>query len=292
MTTEPNQALQDEGGSSPGLVGYPPVVLGTMGIEPERTPKLIHEAIALGYRAFDTAPIYGNEAEVGKALRTAPVPRAELFVTTKLWNACHGHDETLAAFDRTMERMSLDAIDLFLIHWPCPFIGKYVETWRALVRLQGEGRVRMIGVSNFLPDHIERIIGETGVAPAVNQIELNLSFQQTDLVDTHRRLGIATQAWSPLGHGGDLGHPVLSALALKHGVSPAQVVLRWFASLGVVPVVKASRTPHLAENVATGHFPLDADDLAQLSALNRDRSCFGVDPLTFYAPEGMEDYKP
>lgn len=232
----------------PGLAGFPAVTLGTMAIPSEDTVAAVHRAIELGYRSFDTAPIYGNEAEVGEAIRTAPINRGELFVTTKLWNSCHGHDAALAAFERTMQRMKLDVLDLYLIHWPVPAQDRFVETWKALVRLRNEGRIHAIGVSNFLPEHLERMIGETGVAPAVNQIELHPSFQQADLRDFHRRSGIATQAWSPLGHGSDLSDPVVTGIAHAHGREPAQVVLRWLVQLGVLPVVKASSAAHMSQN--------------------------------------------
>lgn len=275
-----------------GLAGFPAVTLGTMAIPAEDTVAAVHRAIALGYRSFDTAPIYGNEAEVGEAIRTAPIDRRELFVTTKLWNSCHGHDEALAAFERTMQRMKLDVLDLYLIHWPVPARDRVVEAWKALVRLRDEGRIRAIGVSNFLPEHLERIIGETGVAPAVNQIELHPSFQQADLRDFHRRSGIATQAWSPLGHGGDLADPVVTGIANAHGRAPAQVILRWLVQFGVLPVVKASSTAHMAQNLALDDFVLSDRDMTAIGGLDRGESCFGVDPRTFVAPEGMEDYCP
>jgi 2,5-diketo-D-gluconate reductase A len=263
-----------------------------MGIPAADTVAAMHIAMELGYRSFDTAPIYGNEPEVGEAIRSAAVPRGELSVTTKLWNACHGHDEALAAFDRTMARMKLDFLDLYLIHWPVPSRDRYVETWKALVRLRDEGRVRAIGVSNFLPEHLERIVGETGVAPAVNQIELHPSFQQAVLRKHHGQRNIATQAWSPLGHGGDLSDPVIARIARAHDRAPAQVILRWLAQLGVRPVVKASAAAHMAQNLTVENFTLSEMEMAEIASLDRGESCFGVDPRTFIAPEGMEEYCP
>ncbi len=201
---------------------YPDLVLGVMLIPDGETVAAIHSAMELGYRAFDTAPLYENEALVGEALRTARLPRDELFVTTKLWNTCHGYDEALAAFDRTQARLGLDQVDLYLIHWPVPMRDRFLDTWRALVRLREEGRVRAIGVSNFLPEHLERIIDATGVVPAVNQVEMHIGFAQADLRETNARLGIVTQAWSPLGHGTARGGTGNSPVAPPHRKTPPQ----------------------------------------------------------------------
>lgn len=274
------------------LPGYPAITLGTMALPPEQTIAIVHDAIALGYRAFDTAPLYGNEDAVGEALRTAPITREELFLTTKLWNTCHGYDEALAAFDRTADRLKLSHVDLYLIHWPVPGQGLFVETWKALVRLREEGRVKAIGVSNFLPEHLERIIDATGVVPAANQIEVHPSCQQEELHRHCRVVGIATQAWSPFGHGQDLADPRVAAIARRHGRSPAQVILRWHVQRGILPVVKASSAAHLAENLDLGGFALSAGELAELVGLDRAASWAGVDPRTFVSPPGMEDYKP
>ena len=263
------------------LPGYPGIVLGTMGIPANETIAAVHSAIGVGYRAFDTAPVYLNEAAVGEALRTAPLPRDELFVTTKLWNAYHGYDEALAAFERTMQRLGLDYVDLYLIHWPVPTVGRYVETWRALVRLRDEGRVSAIGVSNFLPEHLERIADATGVVPAINQIEMHPAFQQPELLDAHRRLGIVTQAWSPLGHGSVLAEPAIAAISARHARSPSQVVLCWLAQRGVVPVVKTHTPGHMAENLAARDFTLDTDELVRIDALDNRKSLFDLDPRTF-----------
>lgn len=274
------------------LPGFPALTLGTMDIAPDQTVAAVHAAVELGYRSFDASPVYGNETEVGEAIRTASVDRRDLFVTTKLWNACHGYDAALAAFDRTAARLGMEVIDLYLIHWPVPSRNMFVDSWKALVRLQAEGRIRAIGVSNFLPEHLEAIVDATGVSPAVNQVEMHPSFQQTSLRDHHLRLGIVTQAWSPLGHGGDLAHPDLLEIAQAHGRSPAQVILRWLIQLGVHPVVKASSPVHMAENLCVTDFALSDADMARIAALETGRSCFGVDPRTFVAPEGLEDFHP
>ncbi|MCK9541445.1 MAG: aldo/keto reductase [Novosphingobium sp.] len=275
-----------------GLPGYPPVVLGTMGIAEEDTVGAIHAAIALGYRAFDTAPVYFNEAAVGEAVRTAPVPRDALFLTTKLWNSCHGHDEALAAFDRTMQRLGLDYVDLYLIHWPVPTVDRFVETWRALVRLRAEGRVKAIGVSNFLPEHLDRIIDATGVVPAVNQVEMHPAFPQAGLRAAHERLGIVTQAWSPLGHGTGLDDPALTGIAARHGKTPAQVILRWLTQRGVVPVVKSRSPARMAENLSAHGFDLSPEELARIDAMDRGNSLFGLDPRTFETMPRMAGLTP
>lgn len=274
------------------LPGFPALTMGTMMIPEDKTVAAVHTAIDLGYRSFDTSPIYANEGDVGEAIRTAPVDRSELFVTTKLWNSCHGYDEALAAFDRTVTRLGLDVVDLYLIHWPVPTRNLFVESWQALVRLQTEGRIRAIGVSNFLPEHLDRIIDATGVTPAVNQIELHPSLQQAALRDHHQQLGILTQAWSPLGHGGDLSDPRLAEIAKAHGRSSAQVILRWLVQLGVHPVVKSGSAAHLDENLHVTDFQLSESDMAQIGELDTNTSCFGMDPRTFVAPPGYEDFHP
>lgn len=274
------------------LPGYPALTLGTMLMPADQTFATLHQAMALGYRAFDTAPIYGNEHAVGEALRTASIPREELFITTKLWNSSHRYDDALAAFDRTIERLGLDTVDLYLIHWPVPTRGHYVEAWKALVRLKEEGRVRAIGVSNFLPEHLDRIIDATGEVPAANQIEINPSHQQASLRAANRERGIVSQAWSPFGNGGSLSDPAISALAERLGRTPGQAVLRWHLQSGVHPVVKASSAHHLAENLAASAAPLEPADFAAMTALDRGASCFGLDAETFEAPQGYEDYCP
>lgn len=268
------------------------VVLGTMAIPSDQTVSVIHRAIELGYRSFDTSPVYGNEEAVGNAIRTASVDRSDLRVATKLWNSCHGYAEALAAFERTAYRLGMDFVDLYLIHWPVPTLNRYVESWQALVRLRDEGRVGAIGVSNFLPEHLERIIDATGVVPAVNQIEMHPSFRQAELREFHDRLGIITQAWSPLGNGQNLNESVITEIAATHQRSPAQVVLRWLVQQGVCPVAKSSSARHLQDNLAVHDFRLTDDEMARIDSLDRSTSCFGVDPRTFVAPPELEGFCP
>lgn len=254
----------------------------------DMTQTVTERAYAEGYRLFDTAAVYRTEEQTGDALRSLGGARADLFVTTKLWNSAHGHDEALRAFDQSMERLGLDYLDLYLIHWPLPLRDRYVETWRALIELRDGGRVRSIGVSNFCVEHLERIIDETGVAPAVNQVEAHPYFQQAELHAFHGKHGIVTQAWSPFGGGGKgevgalLEDPVIARIADKHGRAPSQVVLRWHVARGMSVIPKATSREHLAQNMAALGFDLDAEDMAALSALDRpDGRCGSKDPREF-----------
>lgn len=224
-------------------------------------------ALELGYRHLDTAALYGNEAEAGAAVRECGLPRDEVFVTSKVWNDDHGYDETLRAFDVSMERFGLDRLDLYLIHWPVPSRDRYVDTWRALIRLRDEGRVTSIGVSNFHAHHLERIVDETGVTPVVNQVELHPWLPQRELRAAHDRMGVRTEAWSPLARGRLLADPTLARLAEKHGRSPAQVVLAWHVAQGTIVIPKASSAERIAENLDVFSFALDASDMTAIGAL-------------------------
>jgi 2,5-diketo-D-gluconate reductase A len=256
----PRLSLSD-GGSIPQL-GF-----GLYKVPATDASRLCRDAIAIGYRHLDTAAFYGNEREVGESVRAAPVPREELFVTSKVWKDDNGFDETLRAFDGSMTRLGLDSLDLYLIHWPVPSTDRYVETWRALIRLREERRVRSIGVANFHTHHLERIIGETGVAPVVNQVELHPWLPQARVREFDAARGIRTEAWSPLARGRVLGTPLLDELAAKHDRTPAQVVLRWHVQLGNVVIPKASPPERLAENLDVFGFDLHADDVAALATL-------------------------
>jgi 2,5-diketo-D-gluconate reductase A len=229
--------------------------------------RLARTAIELGYRHLDTAALYGNEAEAGAAVRECGLPRDEIFVTSKVWNDDHGYDRTLRAFDAAMGAFRLDRLDLYLIHWPVPSRDRYVDTWRALVQLRAEGRVRSIGVSNFHAHHLERLIDATGVAPVVNQVELHPWLPQRELRAAHDRLGIRTEAWSPLARGRLLGDPVLEPIAAKHGRSVAQVVLAWHVRQGTIVIPKASSPERIAENLDVFSFDLDDADVAAIATL-------------------------
>jgi 2,5-diketo-D-gluconate reductase A len=239
-------------------------------------PAVMRMAIEAGYRLVDTAAIYGNEEGVGEGLRDAP----DIFLTTKLWNDRQGFDSALKAFDDSLKRLGRDSVDLYLIHWPRPDQDLYVDSWRALIRLKQEGRARSIGVSNFEPEHLERIIGETGVVPAVNQIELHPRFQQTRLREVHAQHGIVTESWSPLGQGALLDDPAIARIARKHDKTPAQVVIRWHLDLGLVVIPKSSNPGRIRENIGVFGFQLDAEDLLAIMALDRADGRVGPNPMT------------
>ncbi|WP_434453202.1 aldo/keto reductase [Lentzea sp. E54] len=235
----------------------------------EATPA-VAEALKAGYRSIDTAAAYGNEAGTGEAIAQSGVDRDDIFVTTKLWNDDQGYDATLRAFDTSMKKLGLDVLDLYLIHWPTPARELYVDTWKAFVRLRKEGRVRAIGVSNFQPAHVRKLIDETGVAPAVNQIELHPYFQQSELRAFNAEHGIRTEAWSPLGQGGELlNDPVIAEIAARHNRSAAQVVLRWHLQIGNVVIPKSVTPSRIRENIAVFDFELSEEEIAAVSTLDR-----------------------
>lgn len=244
------------------------------------TARVVDQALGLGYRLIDGAAIYGNEEGLGEGLRRSGLPRDDVFVTTKCWNTDQGYDAALRAFDASLARSGLDRVDLYLIHWPCAQRDLFVETWRALIRLRDEGRATSIGVSNFHAPHLERLVAETGVIPAVNQIELHPRLQQAALRETNRRLGIVTQSWSPLGQGRSFDDPVIRAIAARLGRSPAQVILRWHLQIGCSVIPRSTRAQGLAENLALADFALTAGDLAAIATLDAGERT-GPDPDRF-----------
>nr|WP_304523657.1 aldo/keto reductase [Actinocorallia sp. API 0066] len=240
-------------------------------------------ALKAGYRGVDTASAYGNERGVGRAVRESGLPRAEVFVTTKLWNGDQGFDNALKAFDRSLEHLGMEYVDLYLIHWPMPGRDQYVDTWRALERIAAEGRARAVGVSNFLVPHLERLAADTELVPAVNQIELHPYLTQTELRAYHARHGIATEAWSPLGQGrGLLDDPVLARIAAEHDRSPAQIVLRWHYQSGDIAIPKSVTPSRIKENHTITDFALTPTEMTTIDDLNRNER-FGPDPATFNA---------
>lgn len=259
----------------------PQLGFGVWQVSDETIPRTIAEALKAGYRSIDTAQGYENESGVGKAIAESGLPREELFITTKLRNRAHGYDATLKAFDQSMKKLRLEVLDLFLIHWPLPSAGLYVETWQAFVRLQKEGRVKSIGVSNFNEDHLREIIAKSGVVPAVNQIELHPAYQQRKLVAVNRELGIATECWSPLGQGTLLSHPVIAQIAKKHGVTPAQAIIRWHLDQGYIVIPKSTTPSRIAENFAVFGFSLDDEDKTAIAALDNPLAKIGPDPVSF-----------
>ena len=262
----------------------PQLGLGLMRFGGEgETVSVINNAVKAGYRLFDTAAVYGTEPQTGKAFEALNPMRSELFLTTKLWNDSQGREAPVRAFNASMDRLGLDYLDLYLVHWPLPKIDRYVETWRALVKLRKEGRVKSIGVSNFTEQHLQRIIDDSGEVPAVNQVEMHPYFQQRALRRFHDQHGIVTQAWSPLGGSfvKVLEEPVLAKLAQKHGRTASEIVLAWHVSCGVSFIPKATSPKHLADNMAAFQVKLDVEDLEVLSNLDRTGGRAGPHPDTF-----------
>jgi diketogulonate reductase-like aldo/keto reductase len=259
-------------------VEMPQLGFGVWQVPDDEAETAVATALQAGYRSIDTAAIYGNERGTGKAIAASGLPREDLFVTTKLWNSEQGYDSTLRAFDASLDKLGLEYVDLYLIHWPMPARDRYVDTYKAFEKILADGRARAIGVSNFLPEHIERLTGETSVIPAVNQIELHPHLQQHAAREYHAEQGIATEAWSPLGSGkGQLEVPAIVAIGRKHGRSPAQVVLRWHLQIGNIVIPKSVTPSRIKENIEVFDFRLDDEDLAAISALNEDRRV-GFDP--------------
>ncbi|MCD7436811.1 aldo/keto reductase [Streptomyces lincolnensis] len=261
----------------------PQLGLGVWQVPDDEAEQAVTTALEAGYRSIDTAAIYGNEEGTGKAIAASGLAREDIFVTTKLWNSDQGYDSTLRAFDSSLAKLGLDYLDLYLIHWPMPERDLYTDTYKAFEKLHADGRIRAIGVSNFEPAHLERLIAETSVIPAVNQIELHPHLQQHAAREYDAQQGIATEAWSPLGQGkGLLEVPAIVAIAQKHGRTPAQVVLRWHLQLGNVVIPKSVTPSRIKENIEIFDFSLDTEDLAAISALNEDRR-LGPDPATVNA---------
>jgi diketogulonate reductase-like aldo/keto reductase len=231
----------------------------------EETRRAVREALALGYRHVDTARAYGNERNVGEALRESGLPRDEVFVTTKLWNDDQGYDAALAAFDDSLRRLGLEVLDLYLVHWPVP--GKRLDSWRALERVARDGRVRAIGVSNFMPHHLDELLARAEIVPAVNQIEVSPFLQQREARAASERRGIVVEAYSPLTKGQRLGDPVVGRVAREAGRTPAQVLLRWGIQHGMVVLPKSVHPPRIAENAALFDFALSPAAMAELDAL-------------------------
>ena len=259
----------------------PQLGFGVFLVPPEETKQAVTEALEAGYRLIDTAQGYRNEEGVGAAIAESDVPRDELFITTKLTNSEQGYDTTLAAFDGSMDKLGIDVLDLFLIHWPLPMFDQYVETWRAFEKLLADGRVRSIGVSNFEIPHLQRLLAETDVTPAVNQIELHPEFPQEDLREFHQQHGILTESWGPLGQGkGLLENPKIVEVAQRKDRTPAQVVLRWHVQLGCVVIPKSVNPDRIRENIDIFDFELDDADMAEISKV-RTGERLGGDPNVF-----------
>jgi len=265
------------------LDGIPQIGFGVFQVPPAETAETVGRALSAGYRHIDTAAAYGNEAGVGEAVRAAALDRAEVFVTTKCSNDDHGYEEAIRALEASLERLELEYVDLYLIHWPLPAQDRYVETWRALIDARERGRARAIGVSNFQPAHLRRLVEETGVTPAINQVELHPRFQQAGLRGEHGELGIVTEAWSPLAQGRVLGDPAITRIAAAHGRTPGQVVIRWHLQLGNVVIPKSTTPERIKRNFDVFDFELGAEEMAEIEALDTGAR-IGPDPETFAGP--------
>lgn len=261
-------------------IQIPQLGLGVWQLDDAQAYESSKAALASGYRHIDTAMIYGNEAGVGRAVAESELARDQIFITTKLWNADQGFDSTLRAFDASLQRLGLETLDLYLIHWAIPKKGAYRETWKAFVRLQQEGRVRSIGVSNFNADHLTHIIDDTGVVPSVNQIEIHPDFNQAQLSQWCREKGIVTESWSPLGQGGELLKlPLFAEIAQRHNKTPAHVILRWHLQNGHVVIPRSSNAQRIAANIDVFDFELSGEELEAIAGL-RQTGRLGPDPQT------------
>lgn len=258
----------------------PQLGFGLWQVPADQTARVVREGLAAGYRLIDGAAIYGNEEGLGEGLRSTDVPRDEIFLTTKIWNDSHGFDAARRAAEASFKRIGVDRIDCLLIHWPCPDRDRFVETWKALIALRDEGRVTSIGVSNFMVPHLERLIGETGVTPVLNQIELHPRLVQSELRTVHRKLGIVTQSWTPLGQGKSFTAPSVQAAATRTGKTQAQVVLRWHVQLGCSVIPRSTRAAGLAENLSLFDFELTEAEMVAISQLDAGERT-GPDPFLF-----------
>jgi 2,5-diketo-D-gluconate reductase A len=259
----------------------PQLGFGVFRVEPAETERIVADALEIGYRHIDTAAVYGNEVGVGRAIAASGIPRDELFITTKLWNSDQGTQSAFDAIDLSLEKLGLESVNLYLIHWPRPDLDRYVETWHALEQIKADGKTASIGVSNFTPAHLERVIAESDTVPAVDQVELHPAFAQVPLRDYAREHGIAVESWGPLGQGKyDLfGMAPVAAAAAAHGVTPAQVVIRWHLQHGLIVFPKSNSRERIAENFDVFGFELSAAELAAIDGLDRGMRV-GSDPDT------------
>ncbi|MGK0149661.1 aldo/keto reductase [Pseudomonas putida] len=258
----------------------PQLGLGVWKATQDEARDAVATALRYGYRHVDTAAVYENEQGVGAGIRASGIPRDDVFVTTKIWNAEQGLKPAGRALDESLQRLKLDHVDLLLIHWPAPKLGLFVETWQALIEAKAQGKVRSIGVSNFNEDHLQTLINETGVTPVLNQIELHPYFQQTHLRAVHQKLTVRTQSWSPLSQGAAVNDPQIIELAGKYGRSPAQVILRWHLQSGLIAIPKSVTPARIEENFQVFDFNLDAADMAVIDGVDK-HTRLGPDPSVF-----------
>jgi 2,5-diketo-D-gluconate reductase A len=264
-------------------VEIPQLGFGVFQVPPEDTAEVTTQAFQAGYRHIDTAAAYANEAGVGQAFRASGLDRDDVFITTKCFNDDHGYEAAKQAFRNSLDRLELDFVDLYLIHWPVPSQDRYVETWKAFIDLKQDGLVRSIGVSNFQPDHLRRLVDETGVTPSVNQVELHPRFQQAGLRREHEDRGIATEAWSPLAQGEVLDDPAIEKLADAHDKTPGQVVIRWHLQIENIVIPKSVTPERIEQNFDVFDFHLSEDEMAEIEALDAGER-IGPDPDVFVHP--------
>lgn len=266
----PTRTLHDD-------VEIPQLGFGVYKVTSAEVGPAVSTALDTGYRHIDTATLYANEEGVGAAIRESGLAREELFVTTKVWNDSHGYDAARRAFDTSLERLGLEYVDLYLIHWPRPQYDTYLDTWRALEKIRADGLSRAIGVSNFMPEHLRRLADEADVMPSINQVELHPTLQQPELRSVHHELGIVTQAWAPIGRAQDLEDPIVREVAERVGRTPAQVVLRWHLQLDHVAIPKSVAPQRIRENFEVFDFELGETDMHELAGVDRGER-MGPDP--------------
>lgn len=258
----------------------PQLGFGLWQVTDEEAEQTVQEAFKVGYRSIDSAQIYQNESGLGRAIKNSGLNRQDLFITTKIWNEEQGYDKTLASFDISMQKLGLEQLDLLLIHWPSSHRSLYVETWKALIQLKKDNRVKSIGVSNFTQTNLQKIIDETSVVPVVNQIELHPHFQQRELREFHSKVGIKTECWSPLGRGQVLTDPVIGTIAAKHGKTPAQIIIRWHIENGFIVIPKSVTPSRIAENFNVFDFKLSDGDMREIEKLDNKEGRTGPNPDT------------
>jgi 2,5-diketo-D-gluconate reductase A len=258
----------------------PTIGFGVFQIPPDQTEAAVSTALRAGYRHIDTAAAYRNERETGRAIANSGLAREDVFVVTKLWNSDQGYAATMAAFDASMARLGLDYLDLYLVHWPCPEFNTYVDTFKAFASLHDQGRIKSIGVSNFAPEHLSVLVDATGIIPAVNQVELHPFLPQAELRRIHAQLGVATEAWAPLGQGALLTNPTITEIADRLGKTPAQVLIRWHIQLGNIVIPKSVTPDRIVSNFDVFDFALTERDMASIATLDNGTR-LGPDPRTF-----------
>ncbi len=273
MSTQPHVTFND------GRT-IPQIGLGVWQTPDDVAVAAVETALKTGYRHVDTAAVYRNETGVGEGMRASGIARGDIFLTTKVWNDDQGYNETLRAMDASLKRLGTDYVDLYLIHWPSAYRGKFIDTWKALIRLREEGKAGSIGVSNFEGDYLDEIIKATGVAPALNQIQLHPRFQQQKMRAKHANLGVLTESWSPLGQGQMLADPVIAEIAARHGKSPAQVIIRWHLDSGLIVIPKSVTPSRIVENFNVFDFTLSDEDKAAIAGLDSADGRIGADPVT------------